>query len=119
VEDSELGDAFSKCKVADFGISRLFVKDGKPMSEVGSPWWRAPEVATKHYDMSVDIFSFGILLLEIIVRSNSLLMIQTSFFLSLSFFFFFFLIIFLSLSISSRCFVFLNLFCSLNFDLSV
>jgi serine/threonine protein kinase len=68
VEPSEQGDVFSKCKVADFGISRLFVKDGKPMSEVGSPWWRAPEVATKHYDMSADVFSFGILLLEIILR---------------------------------------------------
>jgi serine/threonine protein kinase len=39
VEPSEsTEDGFGRCKVSDFGLSRLFTKDGKPMSEVGTPW---------------------------------------------------------------------------------
>lgn len=38
------------------------------MSEVGTCWWKAPEVSTLHYDQSADVFSFGVLLLELIIR---------------------------------------------------
>lgn len=61
-------DGFGRCKVSDFGLSRLFTKDGKPMSEVGTCWWKAPEVSTLHYDQSADVFSFGVMLLELIIR---------------------------------------------------
>ncbi|KAM6965238.1 LIM domain kinase 2 [Aplochiton taeniatus] len=74
--------------VADFGLSRLIVEDKvKPPPEkptnkkrvfrridrkkrytvVGNPYWMAPEMLNgKRYDEKVDIFSFGILLCEII-----------------------------------------------------
>uniref|UniRef100_A0A665V433 LIM domain kinase 2 n=1 Tax=Echeneis naucrates TaxID=173247 RepID=A0A665V433_ECHNA len=74
--------------VADFGLSRLIVEEKvKPPSEkpstkkrvlrridrkkrytvVGNPYWMAPEMLNgKRYDEKVDIFSFGIVLCEII-----------------------------------------------------
>ncbi|XP_029018103.1 LIM domain kinase 2 isoform X2 [Betta splendens] len=73
--------------VADFGLSRLVVEEkAKPLSEksstkkrfrrpdrkkrytvVGNPYWMAPEMLNgKRYDEKVDVFSFGIVLCEII-----------------------------------------------------
>ncbi|XP_054466691.1 LIM domain kinase 2 [Anoplopoma fimbria] len=74
--------------VADFGLSRLIIEDKvKPQPEkpntkkrvfrridrkkrytvVGNPYWMAPEMLNgKRYDEKVDIFSFGIVLCEII-----------------------------------------------------
>ncbi|XP_076006899.1 LIM domain kinase 2 [Genypterus blacodes] len=74
--------------VADFGLSRLIAEDKvkpaqeKPSSKkrvlrridrkkrytvVGNPYWMAPEMLHgKRYDEKVDIFSFGIVLCEII-----------------------------------------------------
>uniref|UniRef100_A0A669BC65 LIM domain kinase 2 n=1 Tax=Oreochromis niloticus TaxID=8128 RepID=A0A669BC65_ORENI len=73
--------------VADFGLSRLIVEEKvKPLPEkptnkkrfrridrkkrytvVGNPYWMAPEMLNgKRYDEKVDIFSFGIVLCEII-----------------------------------------------------
>uniref|UniRef100_A0A3Q4GQF0 LIM domain kinase 2 n=1 Tax=Neolamprologus brichardi TaxID=32507 RepID=A0A3Q4GQF0_NEOBR len=73
--------------VADFGLSRLIVEEKvKPPPEkptnkkrfrridrkkrytvVGNPYWMAPEMLNgKRYDEKVDIFSFGIVLCEII-----------------------------------------------------
>uniref|UniRef100_A0A3Q3JMI3 LIM domain kinase 2 n=2 Tax=Monopterus albus TaxID=43700 RepID=A0A3Q3JMI3_MONAL len=70
--------------VADFGLSRLIVDDKveKPSTKrrvfkridrkkrytvVGNPYWMAPEMLNgKRYDEKVDIFSFGIVLCEII-----------------------------------------------------
>ncbi|XP_011893291.1 PREDICTED: LIM domain kinase 2 isoform X3 [Cercocebus atys] len=74
--------------VADFGLSRLIVEERKrpPMEKattkkrtlrkndrkkrytvVGNPYWMAPEMLNgKSYDETVDIFSFGIVLCEII-----------------------------------------------------
>ncbi|XP_053326126.1 LIM domain kinase 2 isoform X2 [Spea bombifrons] len=74
--------------VADFGLSRLIVEEKpRPAPErpptkkrtlrksdrkkrytvVGNPYWMAPEMLNgKHYDEKVDVFSFGIVLCEII-----------------------------------------------------
>ncbi|XP_032086006.1 LIM domain kinase 2 isoform X2 [Thamnophis elegans] len=74
--------------VADFGLSRLIVEERKkpslekPLAKkrtlrksdrrkrytvVGSPYWMAPEMLNgQSYDETVDIFSFGIVLCEII-----------------------------------------------------
>uniref|UniRef100_A0A7N8XLH8 LIM domain kinase 2 n=1 Tax=Mastacembelus armatus TaxID=205130 RepID=A0A7N8XLH8_9TELE len=62
--------------VADFGLSRLIVEEKrgfrrfdrkKRYTVVGNPYWMAPEMLNgKHYDEKVDIFSFGIVLCEII-----------------------------------------------------
>ncbi|XP_076846022.1 LIM domain kinase 2 isoform X2 [Brachyhypopomus gauderio] len=67
--------------VADFGLSRLVMED-KPTNKkrifrrrdrkkrytvVGNPYWMAPEMLNgKRYDEKVDVFSFGIVLCEII-----------------------------------------------------
>ncbi|XP_069768183.1 LIM domain kinase 1a isoform X3 [Narcine bancroftii] len=72
--------------VADFGLSRLMVDDKKQESQstmrkqdrkkrytvVGNPYWMAPEMINgKSYDEKVDIFSFGIVLCELIGRVNA------------------------------------------------
>ncbi|XP_056601766.1 LIM domain kinase 2 [Triplophysa dalaica] len=79
--------------VADFGLSRLIVEDkvkpatDKPTNKkrqfrrldrkkrytvVGNPYWMAPEMLNgKRYDEKVDIFSFGIVLCEIIGQVNA------------------------------------------------
>ncbi|XP_023673793.1 LIM domain kinase 1a isoform X2 [Paramormyrops kingsleyae] len=77
--------------VADFGLARLMVEDKNPdrlstgkiqglkkpdrrkrYTVVGNPYWMAPEmIQGKSYDEKVDIFSFGIMLCEIIGRVNA------------------------------------------------
>uniref|UniRef100_A0A669D365 LIM domain kinase 1 n=1 Tax=Oreochromis niloticus TaxID=8128 RepID=A0A669D365_ORENI len=62
--------------VADFGLARLMVDDKpdrrKRYTVVGNPYWMAPEmIHGKSYDERVDIFSFGIMLCEIIGRVNA------------------------------------------------
>ncbi|XP_036412462.1 LIM domain kinase 1a isoform X2 [Colossoma macropomum] len=75
--------------VADFGLARLMVEDKNPeklgkiqgmkkpdrrkrYTVVGNPYWMAPEmIHGKSYDERVDIFSFGIMLCEIIGRVNA------------------------------------------------
>ncbi|KAM9810536.1 dual specificity testis-specific protein kinase 2 [Neosynchiropus ocellatus] len=60
--------------VADFGLARevveLPVKDpGRKLSLVGSAFWMAPEMLRgEPYDRKVDVFSFGIVLCEILAR---------------------------------------------------
>ncbi|XP_076002275.1 LIM domain kinase 1a isoform X3 [Genypterus blacodes] len=76
--------------VADFGLARLMVEEKcekltqgkvpslkrpdrrKRYTVVGNPYWMAPEmIHGKSYDERVDIFSFGIMLCEIIGRVNA------------------------------------------------
>ncbi|KAM6946446.1 LIM domain kinase 1-like [Aplochiton taeniatus] len=72
--------------VADFGLARLMedkLASGKltgikkpdrrkRYTVVGNPYWMAPEmIHGKSYDEKVDIFSFGIMLCEIIGRVNA------------------------------------------------
>ena len=56
-----------KCKISDFGITKeKYEKGAVSWSPIGHPRWRAPEV-TRHekYGKSVDIFSFGTVLWEL------------------------------------------------------
>uniref|UniRef100_A0A9L0RFP0 LIM domain kinase 1 n=1 Tax=Equus caballus TaxID=9796 RepID=A0A9L0RFP0_HORSE len=73
--------------VADFGLARLMVDDKtqpedlrslkkpdrkKRYTVVGNPYWMAPEmIHGRSYDEKVDVFSFGIVLCEIIGRVNA------------------------------------------------
>ncbi|XP_055051803.1 LIM domain kinase 1a isoform X1 [Misgurnus anguillicaudatus] len=77
--------------VADFGLARLMLEEKtqdklssgqipgvkktdrrKRYTVVGNPYWMAPEmIHGKSYDERVDIFSFGIMLCEIIGRVNA------------------------------------------------
>eukprot|EP01095_Lingulamoeba_sp_RSL-Kostka_P018298 TRINITY_DN999_c0_g1_i1.p1 TRINITY_DN999_c0_g1~~TRINITY_DN999_c0_g1_i1.p1 ORF type:complete len:543 (+),score=197.77 TRINITY_DN999_c0_g1_i1:52-1680(+) len=69
-------DKFKKTKLADFGLARKIVHDEteereKMTDKVGTLWWRAPEIDKgEDYGTEVDIFSLGILILEIITGQN-------------------------------------------------
>ncbi|XP_064261043.1 serine/threonine-protein kinase PAK 3-like isoform X3 [Passer domesticus] len=55
-------------KLADFGLStRLTPKQSRGCVVAGTPWWMAPEVVTHQpYGPKVDIWSFGIVGIEMI-----------------------------------------------------
>jgi serine/threonine protein kinase len=55
-------------KVADFGVARVKSTDGSQMTaETGTYRWMAPEViAHQHYSHKCDVFSYGILLWELV-----------------------------------------------------
>ncbi|XP_053313218.1 LIM domain kinase 1 isoform X1 [Spea bombifrons] len=61
--------------VADFGLARLITEETRDLRKdrrkrytvVGNPYWMAPEMINgRSYDESVDVFSFGIVVCEII-----------------------------------------------------
>lgn len=51
--------------LADFGVSRANFEKG-PHSFCGTPCWMAPELFDQEYDKNADIWSFGIMILEIL-----------------------------------------------------
>jgi serine/threonine protein kinase len=55
-----------RIRIADFGSSRIF-EEGVTLTEAGTPLYMAPEVRTQHYDDKVDVYSFGLILYEIVV----------------------------------------------------
>ncbi|KAH9523521.1 Dual specificity testis-specific protein kinase 2 [Bulinus truncatus] len=56
--------------IADFGLAtKIPEPNTEPLPSVGCPWWMAPEVIHgKFYDQRADLFSYGIILLEITAR---------------------------------------------------
>lgn len=64
-------------KLFDFGLSRMLpsedqrVEGGFPMSRVGTHYYMAPEIRdSKPYDLSADVFSFGVVLWEVLSLST-------------------------------------------------
>lgn len=54
-------------KVADFGVARVQAQSGVMTAETGTYRWMAPEVIEhKPYDQKADVFSFGIVLWELL-----------------------------------------------------
>ncbi|CAK9152333.1 unnamed protein product [Ilex paraguariensis] len=54
-------------KVADFGVARVKAQTGVMTAETGTYRWMAPEVIEhKSYDHKADVFSFGIVLWELL-----------------------------------------------------
>ncbi|KMZ59800.1 putative Protein kinase [Zostera marina] len=56
-------------KIADFGVSRVRDHSGIMTAETGTYRWMAPEViAHKFYDQKADVFSFGVVLWELLTK---------------------------------------------------
>jgi serine/threonine protein kinase len=54
-----------RVRISDFESSRIFQPD-VTLSKAGTPLYMAPEAYTGHYDEKVDVYSFGLILYEII-----------------------------------------------------
>jgi serine/threonine protein kinase len=71
--DNVLITEFSAAKVTDFGTSRAKGVEDVKMTAVGTPLFCAPEVARgEAYDESVDVYSFGLTLLDMAVQQDIL-----------------------------------------------
>lgn len=55
-------------RIGDFGLSTAISKKNQPLSVLGTPEFMAPELYDEIYNEKVDIYAFGMLLLEIITR---------------------------------------------------
>ncbi|CAL8995485.1 unnamed protein product [Prunus brigantina] len=64
---SSLIGGYQVVKVADFGIARVQAQSGVMTAETGTYRWMAPEVIEhKPYDHKADVFSFGVVLWELL-----------------------------------------------------
>lgn len=67
-------DENSNVKIGDFGVARIMSQTGCMTAETGTYRWMAPEVIEhRPYDCKADVFSFGILLWELLTGDVSLL----------------------------------------------
>eukprot|EP00117_Sycon_ciliatum_P003122 scpid33064/ scgid8048/ Probable serine/threonine-protein kinase DDB_G0267514 len=58
-----------QAKLCDFGLSRVRIESATMTGNIGTPQWTAPEVLNdSKYRLSADIYSFGIVLLEIVTN---------------------------------------------------
>nr|WPS94694.1 Cyclin-dependent protein kinase [Naematelia aurantialba] len=63
--------ADGQLKVADFGLAREFAEAGERMTvQVITRWYRPPELfwGARHYTTAVDIWSMGMIFIELILR---------------------------------------------------
>jgi len=56
-------------KICDFGLSRILDKSKTMTTNIGTVAWIAPEIfQKKHYSEKADVYSFGIILWELLTR---------------------------------------------------
>jgi cyclin-dependent kinase 7 len=57
-------------KIADFGFTKLFGDDRPMTPEVVTLWYRSPELlfGSRYYGAAVDMWSFGCILVELLIR---------------------------------------------------
>jgi serine/threonine protein kinase len=69
-----LFDDEHRVRIADFGSSRYYELDVTMTRSVGTPLYMAPELFTQvaHYTPSVDVYSFGLILYEVVVGDSVL-----------------------------------------------
>jgi len=64
-------DETGKTKICDFGFARSYGTQNRPMTMCGTDEFMAPEIILgKEYDELADVFSYGMLLFEIITRKD-------------------------------------------------
>jgi len=64
-------DDTGKAKICDFGFARSFSKNTRPITYCGTDEFMAPELMmSEQYNERSDIFSFGMLMFEIIARKD-------------------------------------------------
>jgi serine/threonine protein kinase len=57
----------AQVKIADFGVARMIETSGHMTAETGTYRWMAPEVIEhKPYDEKADVFSFGVVMWELL-----------------------------------------------------
>lgn len=52
-------------KISDFGLSRIKEDSSEATQNIGSPLWMAPEVLSGSYDNRCDIYSYSIIMYEV------------------------------------------------------
>jgi len=65
--DNILTTANDEAKLCDFGLSRFV--DHKTSTACGTPLYSAPEVWLEEYDSKVDVYSFGIVAIELVTNT--------------------------------------------------
>ena len=66
-ESKTTGEDLFDIKIIDFGTARIFDKNKKPQSIVGSSYYIAPEVLRQKYNKECDLWSVGVILYMFIV----------------------------------------------------
>ncbi|CAB3411001.1 unnamed protein product [Caenorhabditis bovis] len=67
--DNHEHDNWGKAVVADFGLSCPFPEPGEKLAQVGTTYFMSPEcLKEEYYDEKSDVFSFGIILCQMIAR---------------------------------------------------
>lgn len=61
-EDNLFVDSDGRYKIGDFGVAKVTTMTQGEKTQVGSPYYMAPEVYTSDYGYSVDVYSLGIVL---------------------------------------------------------